>query len=116
MKILITGANGFLGLNVAKAALHSGHKIFGISQNDSNIKHIKKLIKFKKCTKNNYYNLENDIINFNPDIVLHFAWWGGNSYSDINSIEQFNKNIPLIFSLLDIIKKCPTKTKFIGVG
>jgi nucleoside-diphosphate-sugar epimerase len=34
MKILVTGAGGFLGLGIAKALIKEGHKVFNFSRND----------------------------------------------------------------------------------
>lgn len=116
MRILITGANGFLGSNVLRALLKNGHDIFAISQNDEAIKDLFDKIQFYKNKEDNYFNLKQDILKFDPHVVLHFAWWGGNNYIDTNSTDQFNKNIPLTLSLLEIFKETKSKNRFIGVG
>lgn len=116
MKILITGANGFLGSNTLRAALKAQHQVFAISQNNNNIQDLTDRITFRQNVSDDYYNLKEEIINFSPDVIMHFAWWGGNSYADTNSVDQYNKNIPLVISLLEIAKECVFRPKFVGVG
>lgn len=95
MKILITGGNGFLGSNIARKVLSMDNELCIISRDTINIKH--------------------QIIEFNPDVVIHCAWNGGNNYNDINNLSQFD-NISQGIELIEIISKLPTKTKFIGFG
>lgn len=116
MKILITGANGFLGSNTLKHLLKSNHEILAFSKNNNNISDVLDKITFHRCNSENYYDYESNIIEFSADVVLNFAWDGGNSYQDINSLNQFYKNIPLSLSLLEIINKQDKKPKFIGLG
>lgn len=116
MKILITGANGFLGSNTLRIALKKGHEIFAISQNNNNIQDLNDKIYFRENRSYDYYNLRKEIVDFCPDVIMHFAWWGGNNYNDTNSIDQYNKNIPLAISLLEISKDCFKTPKFIGIG
>jgi nucleoside-diphosphate-sugar epimerase len=116
MKVLITGANGFLGSNTIKQLLKLNHEILAFSKNFNNITEILKDIKFIEFDEKNYFPYESAIIDFSADIIINFAWDGGNNYQDINSFDQFYKNIPLSLSLLEIINKQTKKPKFIGVG
>ena len=95
MKILITGGNGFLGSNIARKVLSMNDELCIISRDTINLKH--------------------QIIEFNPDVVIHCAWKGGNNYNDVNSLSQFD-NVSQGIELIEIISKLPTKTKFIGFG
>ena len=95
MKILITGGNGFLGSNIARKVLSMDDELCIISRDTINLKH--------------------QIIEFNPDVVIHCAWKGGNNYNDINDLSQLD-NISQGIELIEIISKLPTKTKFIGFG
>lgn len=116
MKILITGANGFLGSNTIKHLLKLDHEILAFSKNSNNITELLNNINFIKCDIENYFPYESTIIDFSPDVVINFAWDGGNNYQDVNSFNQFYKNIPLSLSLLEIINKQNNKPKFIGLG
>jgi nucleoside-diphosphate-sugar epimerase len=95
MKILITGGKGFLGSNIAHKVMSMGGEVLIISRDNINPK--------------------NQIIEFNPDVVIHCAWKGGNNYNDINNLSQFD-NVSQGIELIEIISKLPTKTKFIGFG
>ena len=95
MKVLITGGNGFLGSNIARKVLSTGNEICITSRNTIDPKH--------------------QIIEFNPDVVIHCAWKGGNNYNDINDLSQFN-NVSQGIELIETISKLPTKTRFIGFG
>jgi nucleoside-diphosphate-sugar epimerase len=116
MKILITGGNGFLGSNLVEYLLDKGHNILVLSRKYNNIEHLLDKIEFIQYNSNDYYTYQNKILNFSPDIVIHCAWEGGNSYIDINSSDQIHKNISLSLSLLEITNKQLNKPKFIGFG
>jgi len=115
MRILITGGNGFLGSNLVEH-LADNNELLVLSRSDNNIKHILNKIKYISVKEENYYLFEQSILDFNPEIVIHCAWQGGNSYADINNLDQVHKNVPLSLSLLEIINKQPNKAKFIGFG
>ncbi len=102
MKVLITGANGFLGSNTVRHLLNANYEILALSKNSNNISDIIHRIDFIKCNSENYFLHESKILDFCPNIVINFAWDGGNNYQDINSFNQFYKNIPLSLSLLEI--------------
>jgi UDP-glucose 4-epimerase len=95
MNILITGANGFLGLNFVKKLQNEKHEICSIVRNTIN--------PFEK------------ILEFKPDAVVHFAWGGGNNYESVNDIKQFHNVINGI-ELLNTLNILSKKPKFIGIG
>lgn len=95
MKVLITGASGFLGSNLAHKVLSMGDEVHTVSRHTP--------------------NPEQSIVEFNPDILIHCAWSGGNDYKDINDIAQFD-NVSQGIELIKLIGELPTRTKFIGFG
>jgi nucleoside-diphosphate-sugar epimerase len=115
MRICVTGANGFLGSNFIRSLLKNGHDVLGISRDSNNIEDIYNQILFIKQNENNYSSHHSKILKFCPDVVVHFAWHGGNNYSDINSLSQFSINLPMTASLLQIFKN-NQKPYFIGLG
>ncbi len=76
MKILITGASGFLGSKIAQKSIAQGHEIFCLRHED---------IKKRQA----------EINKFTPEILVHCAW-GGVSADDRNNPQIQNSN--LIFS------------------
>jgi len=117
MNCLITGANGFLGRNIVELLIERGNSVMGISQKNNNLSHIKQSnFHFIQNTKNNYSDIKNKILNFNPNVIIHTAWFGGNSYNDVNNLSQYTINFELGLSLLDIIKEIKSEISFIGFG
>ena len=116
MKILITGANGFLGFNIIDRLLKSNHDILALSRNFDRFTQIKNTkIKFSKIISNLYTCQADVITDFIPDIAIHCAWAGGNNYNDINHTDQYN-NISAGISLLEILSRLKKPPTFIGVG
>jgi nucleoside-diphosphate-sugar epimerase len=94
MKIAITGGRGFIGSNIIKKLSLENDNIFLIEKE----------------------YIKSEVIKFNPDVIIHCGWYGGNSYKDINDSNQFSKNIDYGIQLIEILKEIPKKTKFIGFG
>lgn len=115
MNILITGANGFLGSNFIKFSLKQNN-IFALSENKNNLIDVINNIKYKSSNLKNYSSHYDDIINFEPDVVILFGWAGANSYKNINDINQYYDNIPYCIDFLNFINTLKKKPKFIGVG
>lgn len=116
MKVLITGINGFLGSHLAKMALVEGHSVLGISRDDTNIKELLNHIVMVKQQTPDYGSLKDAVHQFSPDVVIHLAWSGGNSYSDVNSLKQFSVNLPMLASLLNLFDDVSSKPMFVGLG
>lgn len=91
MKILVTGANGYIGQGIVKTLLDMGHEIIATDFNVDNID--------ERATKIacNLFDGENPYQFFgNPDCLLHLAWRDGFShYSDshINDLANHYKFI-----------------------
>ena len=110
MKILITGANGFIGYNLVKSCLQKQYSLFLISRNNTNIS----TLNYRQCSIENIDTLTKEILEFNPDVVVHCAWDGGNSYIDIHNKKQFN-NVLYGLKLLQILTPLK-KVHFICLG
>jgi len=96
MKIILTGAGGYLGSNL-KIFLSNFHEVKPLSLRPNNLDHI-----------------EHELLEFDPDVVIHCGWGLGNSYKDIMDVNQFD-NIFVGCELLKSISKLNNVT-FMGFG
>lgn len=114
-KLLITGANGFLGSHLVKHFLKKGDEIFAISLHTEKLTDVMDKIQFAACPTNNITTLSNRIHEFNPDVIIHCAWTGGNSYLQATQSFQFYKNLPGLADLMEIMRQ-NNFPHFVGIG
>jgi len=91
VKILVTGANGYLGRGIVKAILDAGHEVIAA---DFSLDYIDSRAQKKVC---DLFAVEDPVSYFGrPDVLLHLAWRDGFlHYSDAH-IEDFPKHYRLI--------------------
>lgn len=87
MKILVTGANGYLGQGVVKQLLDDGNEVIATDFSDENID--KRAV--IKCT--DIFDLDDPYTYFEePDVLLHMAWRDGFIHNSINHINDLPKH------------------------
>ena len=117
MKILVTGAAGFIGQAVCIKLLNEGKNILGIdnlnsyydkklkldrlSFIDKNICNSNKGWQFKKCDLKDTILLEKIFSDFRPNIVVNLAAQAGVRFSTKNPSEYIQSNIVGFSNLLD---------------
>ena len=91
MKILVTGANGYLGQGIVKAILDNGHEVIAT---DFKVDHVDDRAEKIVC---NLFSVESAYTYFGrPDVLLHLAWRDGFvHYSDAH-IEDLPKHYAFI--------------------
>ena len=125
MKILITGSAGFIGFSIAHDLLKVGHTILGYdSINDYydvklKLERNKILKKFKKYNfvkgeLENYKKVNNTVINFKPEIILHLAAQAGVRYSLIAPKKYLSSNINGTFNIIEAARHANVKHLLIG--
>lgn len=96
MKILVTGANGYLGSGIVKSILDRGEEVIAT---DFKIDYIDKRAEIKKC---NIFEIEEPYEYFGkPDVVLHLAWRDGFIHYSPSHIEDLPKHFAFIKSLVE---------------
>ena len=116
MNVLITGGNGFLGSNITKKLIDTNHHILITSKHNNNIQFEHNKYKFIPSYIDTIHKHIDEIECFLPDVILLLGWNGANNYKDINSIDQFYKNLPDHIKFLTLISKFKHKPKIIGAG
>jgi nucleoside-diphosphate-sugar epimerase len=111
MKLLITGASGFIGQHLVKKLIEQGHTILALSRS-ADLQHVTnntdKLIYFQSSLELENSALER-IKDFEPDVLIHLAWGKIPDFSFETSFENlqnhilFFRNIFTINSLKKII-------------
>lgn len=96
MKILVTGANGYLGQGVVSRLLDSGNEVIATDLKIDNIDERAKKISV------NLFELENPYEYFEkPDVVLHMAWRNGFVHDSENHILDLPNHYIFIKRLLE---------------
>ena len=120
MRILITGAAGFIGFHLAKTLLESGMYVHGYDgmtdYYDVNLKHERHKIleSFPKFSKTIGMLEEKDSLNesgksFNPDIIIHLAAQAGVRYSLENPKAYIDSNIVGTFNIIELARSLSIK-------
>lgn len=96
MKILVTGANGYLGKGVVKQLLDDGIKVVATDYKKNFIDCRAEIISadlFKIEDPFNYFG--------QPDILLHMAWRDGFVHSSVNHINDLPKHNKFLANMID---------------
>lgn len=101
MKILVTGANGYLGQGIVKAILEKGHEVIAA---DFSTTYIDERAQKMNC---DMFSIENPYEYFgNPDVLLHLAWRDGFvHYSDAHIMD-----LPKHYIFIQKMVESPIKT------
>lgn len=95
-KILITGANGFVGYHLLKAAVDAGFDVYAGVRKDSNISHLKDIaVNFAYLNYAEVDSLKNDFNTKKYNFIIHAAGAtkarNSETYNTINA--QYTKNV-----------------------
>ena len=91
MKILVTGANGYLGSGIVKEILNRGQTVVAA---DFKVDYVDDRAEKKACS---LFEVENPYEYFEkPDIMLHLAWRDGFVHYSNSHIEDLPKHFAFI--------------------
>lgn len=114
MKILLTGATGFIGSYIADELFLKGYELMLIKRSSSNLRNCELFKDEVKWVDTDSGDWILKAVEFMPDIIIHSAWIGVEA-KDRDDYELQNKNIDFVDKLISIAEK--TKPiKFIGFG
>lgn len=98
-KIIVTGANGFIGKNLIKELIKLNVEIVAVARNINSISEIDRNINYVEMDISNpseefSYELQSS------DILIHLAW---NGLSEYKSMEHINTELPMHFNFLKLV-------------
>ena len=97
MKILVTGANGYLGTGIVKKLCDDGHEVIAVCH--SNINNVDSRATIKQC---DIFELDNPYDDLNkPEILLHTAWRNGFIHNDSSHIDDLPKHYHFIEKMIN---------------
>lgn len=96
MKVLVTGANGYLGQGIVKSILNSGNEVIA---SDFKLTHVDPRAKTVAC---NLFEIDHPYEYFEkPDIVLHLAWRDGFIHYSSAHIDDLSKHFTFLKTLTE---------------
>jgi UDP-glucose 4-epimerase len=107
MKLLITGASGFLGAAFGEAAAAAGHEIVGIGRNAQKPLHWPG--EYRRADFDSPFALERLIRETAPECVAHFAGTASVGESFQTPAGDFENSTGLWFRLLDAIRRSDSR-------
>lgn len=97
MKILVTGANGYLGTGVVKQLCDDGQTVVAACHSRTDI--VDTRAEIKQC---DIFDIDNPYEYFGkPDVLLHMAWRNGFVHNDNSHIDDLPKHYAFIKKMLD---------------
>ena len=116
MKILVTGADGFIGSHLCDALLKTNHEIIAVSRNFHkfiNGKYDFSKIFLHKVDVTNFSELSKIIIENKPEVIIHLAGGTSHKKSFENPMYDIDVNLKSTLCILETIRKSELNCKFI---
>ena len=95
-KILVTGANGYIGSKIVRKLLDLGNEVIAVDFSDDHIDKRAKIYKVNIFEDENYYEMFEE-----PDVCLHMAWRDGFIHNSPNHILDLSNHFRFIKNLVD---------------
>lgn len=116
-KVIVTGANGFIGSNLLKILVDNGVKVYAIIKDEKesieNIRNLKN-IEIKYCELSKICELPSIIEDRDIDACIHLAWAG--SFGDARADYELQlQNVKYTLDVVNVLKEMNIK-RFVGAG
>ncbi len=104
LKILITGATGFIGTNIASHLANENHEIYGLTRSEGHNRRLadeKDRIRLVRSDICSYEKIYSAVENIRPDGIIHCSQYGAYPTEKSNRA-MFDTNIRGLFNVLGI--------------
>jgi nucleoside-diphosphate-sugar epimerase len=116
LKVLVTGATGFIGTHLVFSLLEYGHEVAILKRKDSGLKGLTSIQdKVQVFTSDTYHYICTGIKNFSPDVVIHLAALYINQHESGQIVDMINSNIVLGTNILEAMIK-NNIMRFVNIG
>ena len=92
MRIVVTGASGFIGQKLCSALLDRGHEIFSLCRKN-NVGNLAKSDLYRHASYQMGDLLPNEVISFSPEALVHLAWDGIPDFSKQKCLDNLETQI-----------------------
>ena len=96
MKILVTGANGYIGSKVVSKLIDLGHEVIAVDLDTNHIDPRAKIYKLNIFENKAYYNIFQS-----PDVCLHMAWRNGFVHNSDTHMSDLSNHYIFLKNLVD---------------
>lgn len=103
MKVLLTGATGFIGSHVARLLVREGHETYAVLRNHHNVWRIEDIVhklKVVSCDLSAGEALNAHLSLIKPDVCLHLAW-----YAEPGKYLDGHENLSLVTASLSLVSQ-----------
>jgi nucleoside-diphosphate-sugar epimerase len=116
MRVLVTGATGFIGTQLVFSLLEYGHKVAILKKKDSGLKRLMSIqSEMNVFASDTYSDICMAIRNFSPDMVIHLAALYVNQHKSEQIIDLMNSNIIFGANILEAMIE-NNAIKFVNIG
>lgn len=113
MKVLVTGGAGFIGSHTCLELLRRGYEVYVIDNfnngNEEALERVQRLsnrnLLFTKCDVRDFDKVQTVLLEFLPDVVIHFAGLKAVAESVVNPADYYSVNIGGTATLLSAMDK-----------
>jgi len=104
LKIIVTGASGFIGSSLVKKLSLAGHDVMGLTRS-SDKKYLNNNIQWITADLALPVTYKDKVQSFQPNVVIHLAWQDIPDFSLIKSKSNLNQSIDFLSLILEM-KSC----------